>query len=252
MGCFLTITSRDLAQLSATMKASVNIVSSSGGNEVKIQVNPTLFNSAREMAKQIRRQAKTAQVTTGSSQEAKNAVPMKQRMQYQIAALSQISPALTNAYLHNVRETYKGEMRRFGKVDAEPIAAEILKQENYLDGAKEVTITRSTGIDIVGSTKTNTNVVIEVKFSTQEKDFGKMMSTGAYADETSPQGHRQMSDGWLNAVSKVDSATTKILGVHINPERETVTIYRRMDSEAKQWKPLVTKPLSDFNLKSFG
>ncbi len=252
MGCFLTITKRDLEQLSATMKASVKIVGSSGANEVKIQVNPTLFSSAREMAKQIRTQAKTAQVTTGSSQEAKNAVPMKQRMQYQVAVLNAISPALPNSYFQDIKKTYIAEAIRFGKVDAEPIAAEILKQENYLDGSKKFTITRSTGIDIIGSTKANTSVVVEVKSSTQEKDFGKMMTTGAYAGEKNPQGHRQMSDGWLSAVSNIDPAKTKILGVHINPERETVTIYRRIDPEAKHWKPLMTKPLSDFNLNNLG
>lgn len=249
MGCFLTITSRDFAQLSATMKAAMSVVGSTSANEIKVQVHPTASSNAREMAKNIRHYAKTAKVTTGNALDASKATPTKQRMQYQVAALSQLSPALTNIYLNNVKNAFGTEMRRFGKVDAEPMVAKILEQSNYLDGAKNVTVTRSTGVDIVGSTKTNTNVVVEVKFSTQEKDFGKMMIEGAYKSETHPDGCRQMSNSWLGEVSPgMDLEKTNILGVHINPERETVTIYRRMDSEARQWKPLMTKPLSDFNL----
>lgn len=249
MGCFLTITSRDFAQLSATMKAGVSVVGSTGANELKVQVHPAALNSAREMAKKIRHQAKTAKVTTGSSLDVSKATPTKQRMQYQVATLSQISPILANAYLNNVKNAFGTEMRRFGKVDAEPIAAKILEQSNYLDGAKNVTVTRSRGADIIGSTKTNTSVVVEVKFSTQEKDFGKMMNEGAYKSKAHPDGRRQMSNSWLEKVSPdIDFEKTNILGVHINPERETVTIYRRMDSEAKHWKPLMTQPLSKFNL----
>lgn len=249
MGCFLTITSRDFAQLSTTMKAGVSVVGSSGVNEIKIQVHPTAFNNAREMARQIRHQAKTAKITTGSSLDSDIATPTKQRIQYQVAILSQVSPVLANAYLKNIQNAFGAEMRRLGKVEAEPIAAKILEQSNYLDGAKSITITRSTGADIVGSTRTNTTVVVEVKFSTQDKDFGKMMNEGAYKSEEYPEGRRQMSDSWLREVSSgIILEKTHILGVHINPERETVTIYRRIDSEAKYWKPLMTKPLSDFNL----
>lgn len=251
MGCFLTITSRDFAQLSATMKAGVSVVGAAGASEIKIQVQPTAFNNAREMARQIRRQARTAKITTGSALDASKATPTKQRMQYQVAALSQISPVLANVYLNNIKNTFGAEMRRFGKVDAEPMAKKILEQTNYLDRAKskEFKVTRSRGIDVPGLTKTNTDVVVEVKFSTQEKDFGKMMNEGAYKSEDYPEGRRQMSNSWLEKVSPgIDIEKTNILGVHINPERETVTIYRRIDSEAKHWKPLMIKPLSDFKL----
>lgn len=213
MGCFLTITSRDFAQLSATMRAGISVVGSSGANGIKIQVHPTAMNSAREMARQIRRQAKSAKVTTGSSLDASKATPTKQRMQYQVATLSQVSPVLANIYLNDIKSTFGAEMRRFGKVDAEPMAKKILEQSHYLDRAKskDFKVTRSTGVDVPGRTRTNTNVVVEVKFSTQEKDFGKMMNEGAYKSETHPEGRRQMSNSWLEQVSPdIDLEKTNI------------------------------------------
>ena len=41
-------------------------------------------------------------------------------------------------------------MVRAGKLEAEPIAAEILVQSGYLDGGQKYSVTRSTGIDIQG------------------------------------------------------------------------------------------------------
>lgn len=53
MGCFLTMTERDLGMLHNSMKAAVKIVGRERGN-VKVQVDQIAFQSAGEMARQIR------------------------------------------------------------------------------------------------------------------------------------------------------------------------------------------------------
>ncbi len=254
MGCFLTITSRDFAQLSTTMKAGVSVVGASGAGGVKVQVHPTALRSAREMAKQIRRQAKTAKVTTGNSADASKATPTKQRMEYQIATLYQASPVLANVLEPALGKALTAERIRFGKKEAEGVAAKILEQSEYILSAEDASIPGTKGVDIRAVTKTGTNVVVEVKSSYKDEDFGKIIHKNkkTYPDDTHPEGYRQMTDGWLKEVSKdiggIDLEKTNILGVHINTIRETVTIYRRIDSEARHWKPLMTKPLSSFNL----
>ena len=78
MGCFLTLTERDFERLSSSLKAGINIVDNPHG-EVKIEVKPTAYQSAREMARLIRNQAKSAQVTDGSAKESKYAVATTER-----------------------------------------------------------------------------------------------------------------------------------------------------------------------------
>lgn len=254
MGCFLTVTGHDLAQLQKSLKAGVSKVSYEGSGVLKIQVNSVANRSAREMARIIRQNAKSAHVTTGTTSDAQKAVAMKERMQYQMATLMQTAPALFNVYSKQIQEAYKGEMRHFGKKKAEMVAATILEQSGYTD--KTVRITSSKGVDIKGQkvkgTFASSTVIAEVKFSAQDKDFGKMMSKGSYKDAIYPDGLRQMSDPWLKKVDPdLDPAKANILGVHINPSNETVTIYRRLDAEATRWKPLMTAPLSDFDLSEY-
>lgn len=248
MGCFLTITPQDFARLNSSLKASLSIVESRVG-EMKIEVQSTALHTAREMAKLIRNQASSAQVTTGTTQDSKWSVATVERFQHVAATLFETCPPAVAVLFNGVQNQFKATMIRTGKIEAEPIAANILVQSGYLDGGQKFAVTRARGVDIQGRTITNTQVMVEVKFSTQDKDFGKMMNKGVYKDDVHPEGYRQMSDGWLGKVSgEFNPSQTNILGVHINPLKETVTIYRRMDADATKWKALVTKPLSEFDL----
>jgi len=124
--------------------------------------------------------------------------------------------------------------REIGKI-GENIAAKIIQQRERINF---VQITNSTGIDVKGINLENELVCVEVKTSIQEKSFGQFLTPG--------HGFREMSDGWLQH-HEVNPKDAKLLGVLINPEKETVTIFEREDSEALVWNCVVEETLlSDY------
>ena len=253
MGCFLIITSRDFAQLSATMKASVSVVGSGGWGSVKIQVHPSYSTSAHQMASEIREQTRSSLTASASPTEQQRTIPTRERFVANAALLAEISPALLLKYSESVASQAAREIGTFywerGK-SGELVARQILEQEGYLRGS-EATITSSTGPDVAGKNLARNPVVVEVKTRDVTKDFGKLLAAEPAYKEASPdgKGYRQGSDGWLQAAGKksgqlVSTESTTVLGVHLNPETRKATIYRRVDSDATQWKPLMTRNLT--------
>lgn len=250
MGCFLTMTRRDLGQLRRSMKAAVSNTNYQAGNQVTIQVSGVAHKNAKQMAALIRKHAPSAKVTSGIGQTTGKAFPTLERYLYTVAELTKINPTLRDLYMDNMKSARRSEMARIGKQEAEPVAAEVLQQSGYLSRDADVNITRSKGVDIKGSTITGNTVVAEVKFTGEPEDFGKKIDRAkrTYKDEANPDGYRQMSNGWLSKVAPdLDPEKANILGVQIDATNGNVTVYRRMDSEANNWKPLMKTNLSNLD-----
>lgn len=124
--------------------------------------------------------------------------------------------------------------REQGKI-GEKIAAKILQQT---EGIHFVEITDSTGVDVKGISRKNKLVCAEVKTSIQKKQFEKFLTPG--------HGFREMSDGWLQHYG-INPGDAILLGVYINPDKNTVTIFEREDAEATSWKCILSEtPLNNF------
>lgn len=247
MGCFLTMTSRDLAQLRSALKTAVSTAGSPGPGQVTIQVSAVGYRSARQMAALIRNEARSAQVVKGN--DGAVARPMRERFQHLYAEAYAISPSLANLMGQAIDRAYHREMMRAGKIEAEPIAAAILQQSGYLDTITK--ITRSKGVDIVGTSKAGQQVLVEVKLSGIEEDFGKRLKSGVYK-KYFPEGVRQMDDDWIKRdIPDADPESAHILGIWIDPLRNRITLSRRIDRDAHDWKPLMDVPLSQFDLSQF-
>lgn len=261
MGCFLTITRRDFAQLSATMKASISEVSSAGFGNVKIQVHSSHTRSARQMAKAIRRQTKGSRIASASATEQARAIPTRERIAEQAALLAEVNPVLFPQYAEAVAKQARSAAGAFvharGK-RGEQVAKQILEDSGYLRGTR-TTVTSSTSVDVKGRNLAKNQVVVEVKTSDKTTDFSKLLSTKRTYKDASPdgKGYRQVSDGWILASSKkagqpINLENTTVLGVHLNPSTRKATIYRRVDSNATQWKPLMTRNLTGSELEQLG
>lgn len=245
MGCFLTMTDRDLRYLRSSLKTGLSVVGSAGAGQVKVEVSAVGYRSARQMAALIRNEARSARVATD---DGRSAAPMKERMQYQMAEIA--SMGLLGSMGRTIDQLYRNEMIRAGKVEAEPIAASILQQSGYLEHIGK--ITRSKGVDIIGTSKAGQTVIVEVKLSGSSKDFGRRLKSGVYKDDDHPDGMRQGSDSWIQRTTPdVDVTTAHVLGVHIDPFKQTVSVCRRVDNEARVWKPLFEAKLSEFDLSEF-
>jgi len=121
-----------------------------------------------------------------------------------------------------------------GKV-GEQIGTKIL--EDVMD-LRVVEVTNAQGVDIKAQDKVGSLVAVEVKTSMQDKNFSQLLGKG--------YGHKQCSNGWLKAVG-VNPNQVTVLGIHINPQSETFTIYQRMDNKAKDWNSIMSDvPLSQF------
>lgn len=246
MGCFLTMTDRDLAQLRGALKTAVSVLGTAGPGQVKIQVSDVGYRNARQMAALIRHETQSARVSTD---DGRHASPMRERRQYQLTTILTEAPSLLNHLAQATQQAFTLEMLKGGK-PAEHMAAAILQQSGYM--AQIGRITRARGMDIIGTSKAGQDVIVEVKFSGLEMEFGQRMSKGAYRNEAHPHGMRQMGDPWIGRTTPgVDPAKAHILGVHIDPIKEQIAIYRRMDSEARHWKLLHQGRLSDYDLSAF-
>lgn len=249
MGCFLTMTGRDLTYLRHALKAGVSVVGSTGGGQVKVQVSAVGQRSARQMAALIRNEAQSARVATGSPDEF--ALPMKERLHYELNKKYGETPWPVDAILKAVTEdkSYTQEAIIFGKGEAQVIAAAFLKKQGYL--AQIDNITESTGPDIQGTSKGGTRVFVEVKSSGIDSKFGSRMETGVYK-EIIPGGMRQNSDDWLRHTTKgADPSKAIVYGVEVDTYRQRLILYRRIDSEARDWKQLAKVPLSSIDLSQF-
>lgn len=150
-----------------------------------------------------------------------------------ITSIAKHNPALLPYFLKHSGGKFNYEMGKLG----EQVAEKVLEQSMDLKIIQRAT---AQGVDIKAEWSGQTSVSVEVKTSVQEKSFDKLLGTG--------YGHKQCSDPWLEAVG-IDPEQALVLGVHINPERETVSIYRRTDGAAQNWAPVIRDaPLSRFNL----
>ena len=162
----------------------------------------------------------------------KSTVSVEEQFQRTVATLATYLPSALPVYLKYTAGRTSYEMGKLG----ETVAEKVLEQSMNL---KIVERTKAQGVDLKATGKGGTSVTIEVKTSVQKKSFRSLLGTG--------YGHKQCSDGWLKAVG-VDPSKTEILGIHINPETERVTVYRRDDSSATSWTPIIKDaPLSKFN-----
>lgn len=202
MGCFLTVTEQDLNQLKNRMNASSSINTN---------------------------HSKTNQTTVNNNTPSKAQEYLSTWM-----ALYSVSPVVANLYKTRVMGHVNYEVGKAG----EQIAEKVLDQEM---GIKITQRTNSKGPDLLGKTRGQSEVAVEVKTTGNAKDFQEHLGEG--------YGYRQCSDPWLREVG-VDPDNTRILGVLINTEKMTVSIYRRVDDDAKTWKNLVRDaPLSKYNLE---
>ena len=178
---------------------------------------------------------------------------MKQRVQQQVVAkkstqtkaiqkfvqtatiLAEQAPSTLPYYLKRTSGMASYEMGKLG----EQIAEKVLEEREGLKIVERATVR---GVDIQAERPDKTCVEVEVKTSVQDKSFSQLLGMG--------YGHKQCSDGWLHAVGiNPDPAQTDVLGVHINPDKETVTIYRRLDGTANNWRRISHNlPLSQFKL----
>lgn len=148
-------------------------------------------------------------------------------------ALYSVSPILGKIYLKSEVGRALYEVGKAG----EQIAERVLQQEMAI---KITHTTKAQGTDLRGLTRGLSEVAVEVKTSGTEKAFESHLGHG--------YGYKQCSDGWLKSVG-VDPSNTRILGVLIDTQKETVSIYRRVDENAQSWKCLLNNaPLSKYNL----
>lgn len=114
--------------------------------------------------------------------------------------------------------------------EGEKVAAEILSEQHNI---RITAIAKSTGVDVEGRNSSGKTVAVEVKTSSsQNSSFQKMLGNG--------YGHRQCSDGWLEALG-YDPKTTDVMGMLIDvsdPDRPVGTLYKRVDSNANSWVPI--------------
>ncbi|MBU1181113.1 MAG: hypothetical protein KKF00_02905 [Proteobacteria bacterium] len=256
MGCFLIVSLRDLAQLNSTLKEGISTIDTKSSKYVRIQVGSTAYKSAKEMAEMIRRNVSRAVITSVSSDKQEKAIPTLEKFSHDLEMLYAVSPELSEVYkaeiIHRIEREQRDLDRKQGEI-GEEIAAEVLIQTKYLDGTQRVIIPKSRGFDIRGYDRVRNTVIVEVKTGYSGKPFAAMLDTGVYkSDSKDGKGFRQMSNGWLKAVKEernleFDLDKVRVLGVHIDPNKQMVSLFRRVDEDATQWKQLMRKPLSDFS-----
>ncbi len=233
------MTARDFAQLDEKMKQAISVVQGTQSGTVRIQVSATAYGNAKHMAEQIRQATSSTQVISVSSDE--QIRPTAERRVHTMQVLMAIEkPEVAVLYQMATMRQMKSDLGfavySTGK-EGERVAAQILEQHQNLTIHK---ITKGKGVDIDAVSRGGGRVVVEVKTSTSGKPFHEHLGNG--------YGYRQCSDDWLKEV-RVDPATTTVMGVHIDPIKNTVSLYRRVDSNAESWKCLLRNaPLSEFNI----
>jgi hypothetical protein len=77
------------------------------------------------------------------------------------------------------------------------------------------------------------DVNVEVKTSTDStKTFSQLLKTHGDVG-------RQASEAWH--ASRGEDPSAPVMGVHVNLETETLSIFVRADAEAREWNPVVTE-----------
>lgn len=160
----------------------------------------------------------------------------EERVRRTLIGLAKADPSLMVPllpyYTKLVGIRYASEVGKAG----EQVAETVLEKSQQV---KVVERTTGKGVDLKARGPGGKVIVAEVKTSTlEDKPFDQLLEDG--------YGHKQCSDGWLKAVG-VDPSKARVLGVRINPERETVSLYRRRDRGANQWRCIMRDaPLSEF------
>lgn len=154
---------------------------------------------------------------------------------------NQFSAALASSWLAaragQIASAFGKAVNEMGR-EGERAAASVVAQELGYTVRSSVD-SRGQGVDLTasgppGSTALQT-VHVEVKTTLTDKTFPQLLQDY--------RGERQGSDGWLSAVG-VDPAAP-VVGVLVNAQRETVSIYNRLDADAREWTPIAEDvPLS--------
>lgn len=229
MGCFLIMTDRDFAQLRGSMRAGVEVVWG-GPNWVMVQVNGTVSATVRQLAAQIRHAFPDVEVA-------------REPGKVVMAALYAESPALGAVFGHYVESAFGKAVYEGGK-RGEEIGAYVLMQEFTQYNVDSMAKVRGPDVTMRPTEDEDGRKWIraEVKMAIADdgRSFGERLGKG--------YGYRQCSDDWYRA-QNIDPEQTEVIGVEINAEKETVTLYRRMDADARVWEPIAKDvPLSSYVL----
>lgn len=268
MGCFLILTREDYRQLSKSMKQGVRVLPPDGSTiltgHTRIEVTNTALRSAREMAELIRRVAPSARSTTVTAEEVDHAFRFTDHVSARHLAdvvLATVGIPIIwpkKSIFSMLDSSSKGRVNYDLGNRGENTARTILEQGLGWTITATSIPSMPQGPDLVGYARGSSTrgdaIIAEVKTTTGDDSFEKQLKKG--------YGFRQCSDGWLKAaVDKansrrpdgekinIDPARTTVYGVLINVTKRTVSLYRRMDTDAVAWKSLKKDaPLSDYNI----
>ena len=157
-----------------------------------------------------------------------------EQIQINAAAIAQYLPFYLPSYLKSTIGSLSYDLGKAG----EQIAEKVLEQTHNVKITERA---RAQGVDLRGTTGRGGEVVVEVKTSTQDKPFHQLLGQG--------YGYKQCSDPWLKHVGVENPSEVRVLGVHIDPRRETVSIFQRTDNTGNSWRCVRRDvPLSEFDL----
>ena len=223
MGCFLIISAKDFAQLKGSMLAGVT-VGPSTPDWTLIRVNGTINTTIRELARQIRHAFPSVQVE-------------KYPYSCTYDALLTRSPYLAMAFGDDHEDELKserGSIHHYAGKSGEIIASKVLLQ-NYQDYELE-SISEVTGVDVtlreIEDEDGGKRICAEVKMNCMDdlRSFDQRL-------KINKSGNRESSDDWFRAHG-INPENIEILGVELNLVQDTVTLYRRIDGEAREWEPI--------------
>lgn len=141
-----------------------------------------------------------------------------------LATLAMINLPLVESMLSSVMGSYYNERGKQGEHFAKIVL------EEY--GGATVTYQSEgrQGPDILAKSAGSAFMAIEVKTLDSGEDFVRKLGETDHG--------RQMSDAWLNHKG-LNPESTRILLVVNDTQKQTFSIYRRVDSDAKVWKNLL-------------
>lgn len=248
MGCFLLITQRDFDQLESAMKQHLSILTPDMTGGVRIEVHSSRYQSAKEMARIIRAKIPDAQSISVSEKDQQRALPTPDRYEYMSKMLQdRVHPGPLRLYRALVSSTLDEVMgaMNYQKGDVhEWVAGKILieSQQMRIVQWPDEKVGRQ-GVDLLAMRRGGSYVAVEVKTG---DNINALLEDGVYKERSiDGRGYRQCSDDWLREVG-VDPDRVDVMAVCINPDKRTVSIFRRLDSGATRWKPIMSDRLSNF------
>jgi len=188
------------------------------------------------MAAMIRKAIPNAEVTELYARQRRLTIhPTAERLQYKVATLSKVAPQFLSTYANLRGKSTEGAWHYVEGKMAEQMVAEVLRDDPEF-GLTITEITTSTGVDVTGSKGMNIYYV-EVKKRNLDKSFADLLTD----EEGKP---RQCSDAWLEKSGVTDLKRAIVLGARVNPQKGTMCLYRRRDSNAQYWDLIKEVPLS--------